>query len=286
MNVPPAWPQVLDFFGTPLVIEPSPGQLSSDGGLLPIRQFDQSIGLTRAFAEALDDPRDPELTEHTFPEMVRARSDDRKGVQARLQTYPQDHFRQHGVYRESTICCAARLRLFRALAHPDLVLRRSAHLGCRSIAAAPIRPTHRSDQAVRRIARRSSRCRPHRTLVHRHGPHENLWHPRWIPSPERPRHAAYRCRLQINRGALAYRRGLGQSADSIPLREPDQHRVCSRWFGFSYLECALCRRLVVWPRFHAGMRPAPRHRSARQPLAPRRRSHRRAPGRHLAPPAA
>jgi hypothetical protein len=27
-------------FGTPLVIEPSPGQLSSDAGLLPVRQFD------------------------------------------------------------------------------------------------------------------------------------------------------------------------------------------------------------------------------------------------------
>jgi hypothetical protein len=30
MSVPPAWPHVLDFFGTPLVIEPSPGQLSTD----------------------------------------------------------------------------------------------------------------------------------------------------------------------------------------------------------------------------------------------------------------
>jgi hypothetical protein len=73
MSVPSAWPQVLDFFGTPLVIEPSQGQLSGDAGLLPIRQFDQRIGLTRAFAGALDDPRDPELTEHTFLEMVRSR---------------------------------------------------------------------------------------------------------------------------------------------------------------------------------------------------------------------
>ena len=73
MSVPGAWPQVLDFFGTPLVIEPSPGQLSSDAGLLPIRQFDERVGLTRAFADALDDPRDPDLTEHTFVEMVRSR---------------------------------------------------------------------------------------------------------------------------------------------------------------------------------------------------------------------
>jgi hypothetical protein len=73
MSLAPAWPQYLAFFGTPLVIEPSPGQLSGDAGLLPIRQFDQGIGLTRAFAEALDDPRDPDLTEHTFLEMVRSR---------------------------------------------------------------------------------------------------------------------------------------------------------------------------------------------------------------------
>jgi hypothetical protein len=73
MSVPSAWPQVLDFFGTPLVIEPSPGQLSSDAGLLPVRQFDERIGLTRAFAQAIDDPRDSGLTEHTFLEMVRSR---------------------------------------------------------------------------------------------------------------------------------------------------------------------------------------------------------------------
>jgi hypothetical protein len=73
MSIRAAWPQCLDFFGTPLVIEPSPGQLSSDTGLLPIREFDQRIGLTRSFADALDDPRDPDLTEHTYLEMVRAR---------------------------------------------------------------------------------------------------------------------------------------------------------------------------------------------------------------------
>ena len=66
MSIPAAWAQVLDFFGTPLVIEPSPGQLSGDAGLLPIRRFDERIGFTRAIADVLDDPRDPGLTEHTF----------------------------------------------------------------------------------------------------------------------------------------------------------------------------------------------------------------------------
>jgi hypothetical protein len=73
MSIATAWPQCPAFFGTPLVIEPSPGQLSGDAGLLPLRQFDQCIGLTRAFAEALNDPRDPDLTEHTFLGMVRSR---------------------------------------------------------------------------------------------------------------------------------------------------------------------------------------------------------------------
>jgi hypothetical protein len=40
----------LDCIGTPLVNEPSAGQLSADAGLLPGRQFDQRIVLSRAFA--------------------------------------------------------------------------------------------------------------------------------------------------------------------------------------------------------------------------------------------
>jgi hypothetical protein len=73
MSLPSAWPHLLDFPVTPLVIEPSEGRLSGDAGLLPLRQFDQRIGLTRSFADDLDDPRDPDLTEHTFLEMVRSR---------------------------------------------------------------------------------------------------------------------------------------------------------------------------------------------------------------------
>ncbi len=46
MSVAPVWQHRLAFFGTPLVIEPSPGQLSGDAGLLPIRPFDQRMGLS------------------------------------------------------------------------------------------------------------------------------------------------------------------------------------------------------------------------------------------------
>ena len=62
MIVPSAWPQVLDFFGTPLVIEPWPGQLLQPRGLLPVRQFVRRLGLTRALGQALDDPRDADLS--------------------------------------------------------------------------------------------------------------------------------------------------------------------------------------------------------------------------------
>ena len=47
--------------------------LTSDAGLLPFRQLDEQLGLTRAFAAALDDPRDPDRVEHTVLEMVRCR---------------------------------------------------------------------------------------------------------------------------------------------------------------------------------------------------------------------
>jgi hypothetical protein len=64
MSIAPAWQQCLAFFGSPLVIEPSPGQLSSDAGLLPIRQFDQRMGLTQAYIDTLGAARDCRLYLH------------------------------------------------------------------------------------------------------------------------------------------------------------------------------------------------------------------------------
>ena len=73
MSIQPAWQQTFAFFDRPIVVEPSHAALSSDAGLLPLRQLDEQIALTQAFADALDDPRDPKLTEHPFLEMVRSR---------------------------------------------------------------------------------------------------------------------------------------------------------------------------------------------------------------------
>ena len=73
MSIQPAWQARLDFFRLPILLEPSRSALTSDAGLLPLRQFDDHVGLTATFAAALDDARDPALAEHTFLEMVRAR---------------------------------------------------------------------------------------------------------------------------------------------------------------------------------------------------------------------
>jgi hypothetical protein len=57
----------------PIVVEASRAQLSSDAGLLPIRQFDDQIQLTGQFSAALQDLRDPELLIHSRLSMVRQR---------------------------------------------------------------------------------------------------------------------------------------------------------------------------------------------------------------------
>jgi hypothetical protein len=64
----------LDFFDPlPIRIEVSDAPLTSDAGLLPLRQFDDRIGLTARFAAALNDPRDPGRIDHSVLDMVRMR---------------------------------------------------------------------------------------------------------------------------------------------------------------------------------------------------------------------
>src|SRR5262245_38569773 len=72
MSLQPAWQLSLGFLGKkPVVVEPGQQQLTSDAGLLPIRQFDEQLGLTAGFAAVLDDPRQGFL--HSFTEMARSR---------------------------------------------------------------------------------------------------------------------------------------------------------------------------------------------------------------------
>ena len=64
----------LDFFPSrPVHIEISTAPLSTDAGLLPIRQFDGRIRLTEQFAAALQDKRDPIFTRQPLLDMARQR---------------------------------------------------------------------------------------------------------------------------------------------------------------------------------------------------------------------
>jgi hypothetical protein len=59
VNLQPAVLFQFDFFQPlPIHIQVADAPLTSDVGLLPLRQFDQNIGLTKQFAAVLDDPRD------------------------------------------------------------------------------------------------------------------------------------------------------------------------------------------------------------------------------------
>ncbi len=51
----------------------SGGELSSDGGLMLLRQVDRHIGLTRMAAAALPDPRDPSRIEHGLEQLIAQR---------------------------------------------------------------------------------------------------------------------------------------------------------------------------------------------------------------------
>jgi hypothetical protein len=57
----------------PVEIQASHAPLTSDAGLLPARQFDERIRLTRQFADALRDDRDPSLIRQPLSSMVRQR---------------------------------------------------------------------------------------------------------------------------------------------------------------------------------------------------------------------
>jgi Transposase DDE domain group 1 len=63
-----------EFFPSrPVQIEISPAPLTTDAGLLPIRQFDDVIRLTEQFAAAIEDQRDSTFTQQSVLTMVRQR---------------------------------------------------------------------------------------------------------------------------------------------------------------------------------------------------------------------
>jgi hypothetical protein len=74
MIIQSVWQRVFDFFpGKAIVVEAVDARMTSDAGLLPIRQFDERIGLTAQFTAALYDPRYQPFVDHPLAEMVRMR---------------------------------------------------------------------------------------------------------------------------------------------------------------------------------------------------------------------
>ena len=65
------WQKSFSFFKKTVVVETGDELLTSDAGLLPIRQFDEHLGLTRRFTEQLHDSRNQPT--HSQLEMVRSR---------------------------------------------------------------------------------------------------------------------------------------------------------------------------------------------------------------------
>lgn len=70
--VPSAEQMTFDFLPQiPVIVQPSGGQMTSDAGLLPIRQFDQRWHYTRRMAVCLADPK-PQR-ERSLESMLRQR---------------------------------------------------------------------------------------------------------------------------------------------------------------------------------------------------------------------
>ena len=49
------------------------GRLSSDGGLLVLREIERRLGIADRLAACIDDPRDPDSTVHTLADIIRFR---------------------------------------------------------------------------------------------------------------------------------------------------------------------------------------------------------------------
>lgn len=63
-----------DFLGSrPVFIESRDIDVTSDAGILPIREFDHQLGYTERFIACLNDPRDGQRVEHSAAEMLRQR---------------------------------------------------------------------------------------------------------------------------------------------------------------------------------------------------------------------
>lgn len=59
--------------GKPIIARFDGGYLSSDGGLLALREVEDRLGVARRLAACIDDPRAPERIQHGLADMLRFR---------------------------------------------------------------------------------------------------------------------------------------------------------------------------------------------------------------------
>ena len=73
MNVTPILPGLSPVAGKPLTATFDAGRLSSDGGLIVLREIATRLGLAETITGPLGDARDPSRVRHGYAEMVLAR---------------------------------------------------------------------------------------------------------------------------------------------------------------------------------------------------------------------
>ena len=73
MNATPILPGLSPVGGKPLTATFDAGRLSSDGGLIVLREIASRLGLAQAITARLRDERDPTRVQHSYAEMALAR---------------------------------------------------------------------------------------------------------------------------------------------------------------------------------------------------------------------
>ena len=59
--------------GKPIIARFDGGALSSDGGLMALREMEERLGIARRLAACIDDPRAPDRIQHSLADMLRFR---------------------------------------------------------------------------------------------------------------------------------------------------------------------------------------------------------------------
>ena len=73
MNATPILPGLSPVAGKPLTATFDAGRLSSDGGVIVLREIAARLGLAQAITARLRDERDPTRVQHSYGEMAQAR---------------------------------------------------------------------------------------------------------------------------------------------------------------------------------------------------------------------